>query len=59
LKNQRLFKKVEDEIEKLLLPPPSINLENHDEDTTTLDSVEINGGISNNIGDDDDDDDEN
>jgi hypothetical protein len=55
LKNQRLFKKVEDEIEKLLLPPPSINLENHDEDTTTLDSVEINGGISNNIGDDDDD----
>jgi hypothetical protein len=58
LKNQRLFKKVEDEIEKLLLPSPSINLENHDEDTTTLDSVEIDGGISNNIGDDDDDDDE-
>jgi hypothetical protein len=58
LKNQRLFEKVEDEIEKLLLPPPSINLENHDEDTITLDSIEINGGISNNIGDDDDDDDD-
>jgi predicted GIY-YIG superfamily endonuclease len=55
LKNERLFKKVEDEIEKLLLPPPSINLENNDEDTTTLDSVKINGR---NIGEDDDDDDD-
>jgi hypothetical protein len=43
LKNERLFKKVEDKIKRLLLPLPLVNLEHHDEDMTTLDSVDSKG----------------
>jgi hypothetical protein len=40
MKNQRLFNKVEHEIEKMLVPMMVNSAENDDEDTTTLSTTE-------------------